>query len=84
MSTIQQETFFAALREAMAQKVREALEAEIEPACDRLRARLREQVGHIVLSMMEHYSAYERGHNLVITVRSPQAQAETVSSREDK
>ena len=54
MTTVTPETFYASLREAMAEKVRKALEAEIEPACDRLRAKLREQVGQIVLSMMEH------------------------------
>lgn len=71
MTTVTPETFYASLREAMAEKVRKALEAEIEPACDRLRAKLREQVGQIVLSMMEHYDAQQMGRNLVITVRPP-------------
>lgn len=68
---VSEETFYASLKDAMAQRVREALEAEIEPARDRLRAKLREQVGQIVLGMMEHYEARHMERNLVITVRSP-------------
>lgn len=71
MATLNEETFFAALREHMAQSVREALEAEIEPACDRLRAALRERIGQITLSMMDFYSVRNNGRELVITVKAP-------------
>lgn len=71
MTTVTEQTFFAGLKEAMEQNVREALEAEIDAACDRLRATLRARVGQIALSMMDHYSVQTMGRELVITVRSP-------------
>ena len=69
-SVVTQETFVAALQSVMREKIEAALSAEIEVACERLRAELRGQVAQIALSMMSYYETYQRGDRLIIEIKN--------------
>ena len=70
MAVVTQESFLAALQDAMRQQIEEALEAEVDAACERLRERLRGETAKIALSMMSYYETYQRGDRLVIEVKN--------------
>lgn len=65
------EQFADAIKNVLTKYVEEAMEVQIEQACERLRTTLRREVAKIVMSTHDMYTVESFGRELRITVQVP-------------
>jgi hypothetical protein len=68
---LSEQTFFAVLDKHIKEIAEDIIEEEAQAAADRIHARIRRDVGKIVLRVLSSYSVERRGQSLIIEVKLP-------------